>query len=104
MPWAEIPDGVARPKRTALHQLPGKRARTCDGEGIAEGRGLHRLPWRARDSCGERCEVADLQVHCSGDKADRVKMVLIALDAGAIDFHLNNVGIDAVDGGAESFV
>src|ERR1022692_3888373 len=37
-------------------------------------------------------------------QADRVKMVLIALDAGAIDFHLNNVGIDAVDGGAESFV
>ncbi len=33
-----------------------------------------------------------------------MEVVLIALDAGAVDFHLNNVGIDAVDGGAESFV
>jgi hypothetical protein len=37
-------------------------------------------------------------------QADGVEVVLIALDAGAVDFHLNNVGIDAVDGGAESFV
>jgi hypothetical protein len=33
-----------------------------------------------------------------------VKVVLIALDPGAVDFHLNDVGIDAVDRGAESFV
>src|SRR5689334_23340236 len=31
-------------------------------------------------------------------------MVLIALDAGAVDLDLDNVGVDAVDSGAESFV
>ena len=37
-------------------------------------------------------------------QADRVEMVLIALDAGAVDLHLNNVRVDAVDRGAESFI
>ena len=37
-------------------------------------------------------------------QADGVEVVLIALDAGAVDFDLNDVGVDAVDGGAESFV
>jgi hypothetical protein len=39
-----------------------------------------------------------------GQLAKAVEVILIALDAGAVDFHLNDVGIDAVDGGAESFV
>jgi hypothetical protein len=26
-----------------------------------------------------------------------VEVVLVALDAGAVDFHLNDVGVDAVD-------
>ena len=42
--------------------------------------------------------------HGGVGQADRVEVVLIALDAGAVDFDLDNVGIDAVDGGAESFV
>ena len=37
-------------------------------------------------------------------QADGVEVVLIALDAGAVDFDLNDVGVDAVDGGAESFI
>jgi len=47
--------------------------------------------------------VAAFADSCVG-QADGVKVVLVALDAGAVDFDLNNVGIDAVDGGAESFV
>jgi len=42
--------------------------------------------------------------HGGVGQANGVEVVLIALDAGAVDFHLNDVGIDAVDGGAESFV
>ncbi len=42
--------------------------------------------------------------HSGVGKADSVEVVLIALDAGAVDFHLNNVGVDAVDGGAESLI
>jgi hypothetical protein len=34
-------------------------------------------------------------------QADGVEVALIALDAGAVDFHLNDVGVDPVDGGAE---
>ena len=37
-------------------------------------------------------------------QADGVEVVLIALDAGAVDLDLDDVGIDAVNGGAESFV
>ncbi len=37
-------------------------------------------------------------------QADRVEVVLIALDAGAVHLDLDDVGIDAVNGGAESFV
>ena len=37
-------------------------------------------------------------------EADGVEVILITLDAGAVDLHLNNVGVDAVDRGAESFV
>jgi hypothetical protein len=29
-----------------------------------------------------------------------VEMILVSPDAGAVDLHLNNIGIDAVDGGA----
>ncbi len=32
-----------------------------------EGRGLHGLPWRARDPGGQRSQVADLQVQRAGD-------------------------------------
>ena len=32
-----------------------------------------------------------------------MEMILIALGAGAVEFHLNDVRVDAVDGGAESF-
>ncbi len=42
--------------------------------------------------------------HRGVGQADGVEVVLIALDAGAVDFHLNDVGVDAVDGGAESFI
>ena len=40
---------------------------------------------------------------CVG-QADGVKVILIALDARAIDFHLNDVGIDSVNRGAERFI
>jgi hypothetical protein len=33
-----------------------------------------------------------------------VEVILIALDTGAIDLDLNDVGIDPVDGSAESFI
>ena len=42
--------------------------------------------------------------HGSVGQSDGVEMILIALDAGAVDFHLNDVGVDPVDGGAESLV
>lgn len=44
--------------------------------------------------------LADLGV----GQADGVEVVLIALDAGAVDLDLDDVGIDAVTRGAESFV
>ena len=37
-------------------------------------------------------------------QVDGVEVILVALDAGAVDFDLNNVGVDVVDRGAESFV
>ena len=37
-------------------------------------------------------------------QANGVEVVLIGLDARNVDLDLNNVGVDAVDGGAESFV
>src|SRR5579863_4912297 len=37
-------------------------------------------------------------------QADGVEMVLVGLDAGAVDLDLNDVGVDAVDGGAESLI
>jgi hypothetical protein len=33
-----------------------------------------------------------------------VKVVFVALDAGDVHFHFDNAGVDAVNGGAESFV
>jgi len=42
--------------------------------------------------------------HSGVGQADGVEVILVALDAGAVDFHLNNVGVDAVDGGAESLI
>jgi hypothetical protein len=42
--------------------------------------------------------------HGGVGQADSMKVVLVALDAGAVHFHLNNVGVDAVDGRAEGFV
>src|ERR1700756_3595156 len=47
--------------------------------------------------------VASFAHSCVG-QADGVEVVLIALDARAVDFYLNNVGIDAVDGGAQRLV
>ena len=41
---------------------------------------------------------------CGIGQADGVKVVLVGLDAGAVDFHLDDVGVDAVDGGAEGLV
>ncbi len=35
-------------------------------EGLAEGRRLHRLPWRARHPRGQRAAIAYLQVQCAG--------------------------------------
>jgi len=40
---------------------------------------------------------------CVG-QADGVEVILVGLDAGAIDFHLNDIGVDAIDRGAESLV
>jgi hypothetical protein len=37
-------------------------------------------------------------------QADGVEMILVGLDAGAIDLYLNNVGVDPIDGGAEGLV
>ena len=37
-------------------------------------------------------------------QADGVKVVLVGLDAGAVDFYLDDVGVDAVDRGAEGLV
>ena len=42
--------------------------------------------------------------HGGVGEADRVEMILIGLDAGAVDLDLDDVGVDAVDGGAESFI
>jgi hypothetical protein len=40
--------------------------------------------------------------HGGVGKADGVEVVLVGLDAGAVDFYLNDVGVDAIDmGGAE---
>ncbi len=42
--------------------------------------------------------------HRGVGQADGVEVVLIALDAGAVDLHLNDVGVDAVDRGAECLI
>ncbi len=33
-----------------------------------------------------------------------MKVVLVSLDAGAVDLDLDDIGIDAIDRGAESFI
>ena len=40
--------------------------------------------------------------HCRIEPADGMEVVLIALHAGAVDFDLDDVGVDAVDRCAES--
>ena len=47
--------------------------------------------------------VAALAHGCVG-QADGMEVILIGLDAGAIDFYLNNIGVDTVDRGAEGLV
>lgn len=42
--------------------------------------------------------------HRGVGQTHRVEVVLIALATGAIDFDLDDVGIDSVDSGAESFI
>jgi len=42
--------------------------------------------------------------HSGIGQANGVKVILVGLDAGTIDLHLNNVGVDAVDRGAEGLV
>ena len=63
--------------------------------------------------CGAECRAAVLQrgadavpalAYCRIGQADGMEVVLMALDAGAVDFDLDEVGVDAVDRCAESFV
>lgn len=35
---------------------------------------------------------------------NRMEMILVRLDAGAIDLHLNDIGVDAIDRGAECLI
>jgi len=42
--------------------------------------------------------------YCRIGQADGMEVVLIPLDAGAVDFEQDDVGVDAVDRCAESFV
>ena len=66
VPRTEIPDGVKRAERAAVYFVPGERSRARGGERFAEGRGMHGLPRDARDSPGQRCAIAGLQIQRAG--------------------------------------
>ena len=59
-----VSDGVERRKRAGLHLLPVERARPRHSQRIERCRGVHRLPRHARDSAGQRSQIADLEVFC----------------------------------------
>ncbi len=61
LPRPKVPYGVERRKRAAVHQLSGQRARPRRCQRLAKGRGLHRLPRRARDPARQRRQIADFK-------------------------------------------